>query len=54
MNIAATVDGTVSVLLDLNGEGLLVAIFEASFVGYIDAEIGVPLPTLYGEMNIKH
>jgi hypothetical protein len=51
---AATVYGTVALLVYPDRKVALVAGAKASFVGYIDAKICVPLPTLYGQVNVKH
>jgi hypothetical protein len=54
MDSTTTVDGTIAILFDLNGEVAFIARTEASFVGYINAEVRIPFPTLDGEMKVKH
>jgi hypothetical protein len=51
---AAAIYGTVTTLVYIDRKISLITSTEASFVGYPQTEVGVPFPTLYGEMNIKH
>jgi hypothetical protein len=54
MNVAAAVNHTVASIAYLNRDISFITGTEATFVGYIEFILGVPLPTLYGEMKVKH